>query len=351
VRKEVAALKRLFPALIGNEAMREQIGSRVLGDTLAHAYVIQGERGTGKRLFAHQLAAALSCERRGESGGTLPCGECSFCRKLLEIGTPDLKTLSRGDAATIGIDAVRRMREDMYLSPTECEKKVYIIEDADTMTAAAQNALLIVLEEPPPDVLILLLCRDASLLLPTVRSRVQTLRMERFTREALDAYLSRDLVAARLRDTDPALYGAILSAASGAPGEAKRLLEKGEQNALIESRQTALEFLHALRGRAGFGDLLAVTGKLPTKRGECMEQLQLVMLAVRDMILYKRDASVEPVFFSSPEALEEESDAFSIRRLFLVWDILSEAIDALSENANLHVTLTTMSDALLSRRA
>lgn len=344
-------MKRLFPALTGNEALREQIGSRVLSDTLAHAYVVQGPRGTGKGLFARQLAAALSCERRGVDGVPLPCGECAFCRKLLEIGTPDLKILSRGDAATIGIDAVRRMREDMYLSPTECEKKVYIIEDADTMTAAAQNALLIVLEEPPPDVLILLLCRDASLLLPTVRSRVQTLRMELFSREEMDAYLAGDLVARRLRDTDPELFGAILSTAAGAPGVAKRLFETGEQNAMQESRRTVLDFLHALRGRAGFGELLAVTGKLPTKRTECIEQLQLVMLAVRDMILAKRGWDAEPLFFSSREALGEESDAFSIRRLFFVWDVLSEATEALSENANLHVTLTAMSDALLSRRA
>ncbi len=344
-------MKRLFPALVGNEAVREQIGSRVLSGTLAHAYVVQGPRGTGKRLFARQLAASLSCERRSESGVSLPCGECAFCRKLLDIGTPDLKILSRGDAATIGIDAVRRMREDMYLSPTECEKKVYIIEDADSMTAAAQNALLIVLEEPPPDVLILLLCRDASLLLPTVRSRVQTLRMECFSREEMEAYLARDLAAQRLRDTDPDLFGAILSAAAGAPGEAKRLLEKNEQNAMLDSRRTALGLLHALRGRAGFGDLLTVTDRLPTKRGECIEQLQLVMLAVRDMILYKRDATAELCFFSSREELDEESDAFSLRRLFAVWDVLTEAVEALSENANLHVTLTTMSDALFSRRA
>lgn len=343
-------MKELFPTLLGNAPMREQVGRRVLDGRIAHAYVIQGPRGTGKRLFSRLLAASLSCERRDEESVPLPCRQCEACRKILSVGTPDLKIYSRKDAATIGIDTVRRLREDMYLSPTECERKVYIIEDADTMTAAAQNALLIVLEEPPPDVLILLLCKDTSLLLPTVRSRVQILRMECFSRDALNDFLSKEIAAIRLRDTDPAAYDALLTAANGAPGEALRLLQKSEQQAMLDSRKTVTDLLHALGARAHFSELLAATSKLPTKRNECIDELHLLLLAVRDMILYKRDPAAELCFFPTPAAAEEESNAFSLRRLFSIYDVVLSTVTSLSENANLHVALTAMSDALLTHR-
>ena len=343
-------MKQLFPTLFRNTALAEQIGRRVLANTLAHAYVIAGPRGTGKRHFARLLAAAVSCEEQKKGDAPLPCGHCSLCRKILETGTPDLKILSRGDAATIGIDAVRKLREDVYLSPVECEKKVYIIEDADTMTAAAQNALLIVLEEPPADVLILLLCRDVSLLLPTVRSRVQTLRTESFPREELDAFLSREIAAKRLKESDPTTYDAILTAANGAPGEALRLLQKAEQTALSESRETALALLSALGARGGYSDLLSATAKLPTKRNECIEELNLFLLSVRDMILYKRDPNSELCFFPNRAAAEEMADAFSLRRLFSIWDVVFDTLTSLSENANLHVALSAMCDALLTNR-
>lgn len=339
-------MKELFPTLDRNTALAEQIGRRVLSDTLAHAYVIAGPRGTGKRHFARLLAAAVSCEERKKDGVPLPCGRCSFCRKILQVGTPDLKVLSRGDAATIGIDAVRKLREDIYLSPTECRRKVYIIEDADTMTAAAQNALLIVLEEPPADVLILLLCRDTTLLLPTVRSRVQTLRMESFPRNELDAFLSRELAAVRLKQSDADAYDALLTAANGAPGEALRLLQKAEQTALSESREAVLQILSALTARGSFSALLTAVAKLPTKRSECIEELNLLLLALRDMILYKRDPSSELCFFASRTAVEEMADTLSLRRLFAVWDVVFDTVTSLSENANVHVTLSAMCDAL-----
>lgn len=343
-------MKELFPTLLRNTALAKQIGHRVLSDTLAHAYVIAGPRGTGKRHFARLLAAAVSCEERERDGTPLPCGRCALCRKILQVGTPDLKVLSRGDAATIGIDAVRKLREDIYLSPTECRRKVYIIEDADTMTPAAQNALLIVLEEPPADVLILLLCRDTTLLLPTVRSRVQTLRMESFPREELDAFLSSELTAMRLKQSDPNAYDAILTAANGAPGEALRLLQKAEQTALSESREAVRDILSALSARGSYSELLGAVSKLPTKRNECIEELNLLLLALRDMILYKRDPSSELCFFANRASVEEMADTLSLRRLFAVWDVVFGAVTSLSENANLHVTLNAMCDDLITNR-
>jgi hypothetical protein len=123
-------------------------------------------------------------------------------------------------------------------------------------------------------------------------------------------------------------------------------LEKAEQTALLQQRETVTSLLAALGARGGFGELLGAVGKLPTKRAECVEELQLFLLAVRDMILYKRESACEMCFFASREALEEKADLFSLRRLFAIFDVVSGAINSLFENANLQVTLTAMCDAL-----
>ena len=104
--------------------------------------------------------------------------------------------------------------------------------------------------------------------------------------------------------------------------------------------------MRAIGARASFGELLATVGKLPTKRAECIAELEFVLLAVRDMILYKRDERCELCFFASREALEVQAEQFSLRRLFAVWDVLTRATSALSGNANLQLTLTAMCDEL-----
>ena len=133
------ALKEFFPTLWSNDGLRRQVGESILHGGSSHAYLIQGPSGTGKRLFAHSVAAALCCENQKDPSLPLPCGECRSCKRLLAGETPDLMILDRGEKATLGVDAIREMKEDIYLSPTELDRKIYIINEADKMTVNAQN--------------------------------------------------------------------------------------------------------------------------------------------------------------------------------------------------------------------
>ena len=90
---------------------------------------------------------------------------------------------------TMGVDVVRALRNDVSVVPNDLDFKIYIVEDAHTMTEQAQNALLVMLEEPPPNVFLLLLAESADAMLVTVRSRVRLYRMELFPTEEIDAYL------------------------------------------------------------------------------------------------------------------------------------------------------------------
>ncbi len=341
-------MKSFFPGLYENDRIKAQLGTRILQGRLAHAYLLQGPRGTGKRFFAHLLAAALSCESRDNENAPLPCGACPLCEKIMGDKTPDLLLVNRGENATIGIEVIRRMKEDIYLSPTECKKKVYVIEEAEKMTPAAQNALLIVLEEPPPDVVLLLLSEDASSLLPTVRSRVQTIHMSLFGENAMHRFLDGQSEAVRLRTTEPMRYQALLRAANGSPGRALMLLDPERQKELLAEREITFSLLGALHNRTDFETILKATTALSLKRAELCAELSSLLLAFRDLILLKRDGNAPLCFYETKENAEEKSEQISLRALIRLYEVTDTCIQELQRNGNVSVLLAAWRHDLLT---
>ena len=122
---------------------------------------------------AVELAAAAVCSGAGKR----PCGVCRDCRKALHGVHPDVITVGlplddKGRAKKeILVDQIRAMVSDAHILPNEADRKVYIVENADCMNLAAQNAALKLLEEPPAGVVIFLCAVNTRQLLPTVRSR------------------------------------------------------------------------------------------------------------------------------------------------------------------------------------
>ena len=142
-------------------------------ERIAHATIVTAESREEGLRCAGEMAAALVCQ----SEGPVPCGVCRACRKAREGIHPDIIRIRRPEdekgrpKKEIPVDLIRRMAADAQILPNESERKVYLIEDADSMNAAAQNAALKLLEEPPRGVFFLLCVSNPALLLPTVRSR------------------------------------------------------------------------------------------------------------------------------------------------------------------------------------
>ena len=145
---------------------------------LSHAYIIAARPDTGFEK-AQALAQAMLCS--GVGGGTKPCGLCRDCRKAAAGIHPDILVTGRQkddkgkEKREIYVEQVREIIASAPILPNEAEKKVYIIRDAGTMNAAAQNALLKILEEPPAFDAFILVADNAGQLLETVRSRCVTL--------------------------------------------------------------------------------------------------------------------------------------------------------------------------------
>lgn len=152
--------------LLGNDSIIEQLRVAAVQNKTAHAYLICGAPGMGKKTLAKEICRMVMCPQNG-------CGECRTCMKIEKGIHPDIKVLvGEGKSGQIKVDMIRELRKDAYIRPGEAEKKVYIIDGAQMMNPDAQNAFLKVLEEPPEAVMFLLLCTAPDMLLQTVLSRV-----------------------------------------------------------------------------------------------------------------------------------------------------------------------------------
>lgn len=337
-------MREYFPEMIGNDGLCARIGQEIAHHRLSHAYLLVGPAGSGKSTFARQIAAALACEAHD---GPMPCGECAPCRAVLAEQDPDVITVSRGDRVTLGVEQLRGVLADLYVAPHWHEDKVYLIEDAETMTSQAQNALLKALEEPPRHVRFLLLTADEGAMLETIRSRAPILRMGYIPPEQMKEYLIRhDRRGAALAEEDPEAFSAIALAADGCIGAAQILLDARRRKPIMQKRESAEEFLSLCVSRHTAHDALAVLAAVPPKREEAVALLELVSLGVRDLLACKRAPGARLCFFADETRAEQMTEQISMSALLRLADAVAEAIIALERNANQRITLLTLAQTV-----
>lgn len=157
--------------LIGEE-MRQRMENTL--SRMSHAYIISGPSESGTYAFTECLASACVCTGEGDK----PCGVCSGCRKVKGDIHPDVIRISVLEGKReITVEQIRQLRAAAYIRPNEAHRKVFIIENAQAMNDNAQNALLKVLEDGPSYLSFLLLVENPQQLLPTIRSRCETLTL------------------------------------------------------------------------------------------------------------------------------------------------------------------------------
>ena len=329
-------MAQIFPDLYGNTATKERLGRLIASDRFPHALIISGPVGSGRRTLARAIAAALVCE----GGENTPCGVCENCRRVKEGIFPDLHIVAPDEGKSlIPVAKIREMRTEMSLSAVEAGRRIFIIEDADAMNTAAQNALLISLEEPPDGVFILLITESEEALLTTVKSRAQTVRTELFETDRLWRYLNRNKKFATRAEKTPDRAEALIEGAHGCIGAALALLEGGGLSDILKRREAVDTVVAALCER-GTLPLYDAIHALPSgKREELCEVLALLSEALRDLILLKREPNAPLLYYTDREAALALMERIGIRLLFALSDAAAEAIDDLSKNANVPIVL------------
>ena len=337
-------MREYFSRLLGNRETAGRLGRAIEDGVLSHAFLIGGPSGSGKSTLATELARAVNCESRTATT-PLPCGECSTCKRILEGNFPDVKILTKpNDRATLGVDPIKDMREDMFLSSTEASVKVYIIDDAECMTVEAQNALLKVLEEPPRNVMIILLARECDKILSTIKSRTQYIAMSRFDEDEMRTILPRiSADAEALRRENAERFNSVIMSADGRLGEAIRLCDRRMSEECDAERAQVVRLLTALRSGASRSELYTAVNTLQTtNRSELIFSIERIISALRDLITVQTDPEVRLLFFTSRADAISLSRDIGIKRSLAAYDALCEAHGLCTKNANVNGTLTNL---------
>ena len=181
-----------FKDVVGHKNIIKYIESAVQADAVSHAYILNGERGSGKKLLANLFAMSLQCQDRDENGEA--CGKCQSCKQALHGNQPDIIRVSHEKPTTISVDDIRQqVNNDIVIKPYSSKYKIYIIPEADLMSVQAQNALLKTIEEPPEYAVIMLLTENAEVLLPTIRSRCVMMKLRNIKDQLVKKYLMEQM--------------------------------------------------------------------------------------------------------------------------------------------------------------
>ena len=330
-----------FSNIIENEETKQRLGKAILENAFPHAFIIEGPRGSGKHTLVTTLAAALNCEKR--SAARFPCMTCNNCRRIFNRNFVDFGFRGRRDGkSSIGVEEIRALREDTYLSATESKYKIYAIEDADTITPQAQNALLKIFEEPPSGVIIFLLCENVQHLLSTIRSRAQAVRMQLLSDEAVKAALRSDPSYASYETGQSEAFTAAVKLAQGSIGRAKELLGEGLSAEITEARECALRIFSLLPPTKDKLPLYNAISALPQKRTDFSYTVRMVIDGLRDLIVSKYAEKMQLLFYTDSKDAEALAYKIGHARLLRFYDAFLAALEKCELNGNMNAVTTEL---------
>lgn len=251
---------------------------------LAHAYLLVGPSGSGKKLLAQWVALRLFCLSPVNSQPDLTCDEC---QRILSNNHPDL-VVAEPDGRQIKVDQIRHLKDEFSKSSVEGRQKVFIIEDAEKMTVNAANSLLKFIEEPGTDIYIFLLTTNKNAILPTIQSRTQVIELQPVSDE-----VGRELMTqAQIPDyLQPVIWGLTKSV-----DQAQELLENDWLSQVVKLLVPWVQKL-------ADGDWLAFvevqTKWIPLAIDRAHQQVifDLIMLVVRDLLFIKQGVATNLIHF------------------------------------------------------
>ncbi|MFO7576330.1 MAG: DNA polymerase III subunit delta' [Pelovirga sp.] len=314
-----------FSAIIGHTQQLELLRNCIASRRVAHAYLFAGPEGVGKRRIALAFAGGLLCET-----GT-GCGTCGACVKVAAATHPDL-LLVNADGATIKIEQVRSLQQQLVLRSFSGTYKICIIDKAERLTPEAANALLKTLEEPQPGTLLILVSSQPERLLPTIRSRCQQLPFARLPRTTLSAHLSTTL------QLDPAAATVLAALSDGSLSRA--LGEK--QELYLKKRPQWIQSLSALSAASTL-QTFAFAEQLRAEKDTLDDLLDIFSLFYRDLLLYQTGAaSADLVNQDLLPLIKEQSARLTRARLLKKIDAVTTARGHLARNVNSHLAMDFM---------
>lgn len=318
----------LFEGLIGNEDIKSTLGNSIINSEFLHAYIIEGAYGTGK----HTIARLASCNIICKDKNCTDSHKCDMCQKILNDNCTDVRFFD-----AFKVDDIRKIKETLYESPTECEYKIYILNNVEKMNIKAQNALLISLEEPPKNVIFFLLCTDATVLLETIRSRAQILRTKPLSSLEIKNYLSKSNIPLPGEDK----LDEIILSSCGSLGYVLDMLNEKSADILIKDRERAKDFSLSLLANDN-STVTLISSMFSMTREKLKELFSLSLVVLRDLAVVKKSKDAPLCFFTSSREAQNLASRHTLQKILYTYSMVENGIEGLNINANVPNTLVSL---------
>lgn len=314
----------LFEQIIGQEQPKMIFRNAISEGRFAHAYLLHGMPGVGKKSLAMALAANLFCPDRTIDA----CGVCPVCRRVEQKKHPDFFIIEPS-GNNIKIEQIREIQKKVQLKPYEGTIKVFLLTNSESMTREASNCLLKMLEEPPADTVFLLTATNLYSLMPTIISRCQTIPVGKASHEEIEQLLqSQGLEAEKAK-----LYASL---SDGIPGVALELAfsERGQ-----EIRRIAFEFEKVISTK-DVNELIKIAEEMEKKK-ELPEVIDQITLWYRDRLIWNQTGDKQLIvnmdMFEQLGSLSDDKE-----KLINGIEYLLEAKSSITQNVNTRLVLEVL---------
>ncbi len=316
-----------FADIIGQEQIKEHLQNAIANNKVSHAYIINGERSSGKEFIARIFAMTLQCEK----GGTDPCGECHSCKQALGHNQPDIIYISHEKPGSIGVEDIRaQINNDIGIKPYSSPRKIYIMNEGEKMTAQAQNALLKTLEEPPEYAVILILTDNVEAFLPTIISRCVVLNMKPVADSLVKNYLMADL---HVPDYQANICVAF---ARGNIGKAKLLASSEEFEKVKDEAVTLVKYINDME----INEIVKEIKKISEYKLDVNDYLDILSVWYRDVLMFKATKDVNGLIFKDEiQQIRRMADRSTYEGIETIVDALQKAKRRLDANVNFDLTM------------
>ncbi len=317
-----------FENIKGNNLIIKGLQNAIKYNKVSHSYIFNGDHGMGKKTLAKTFAKTLLCEK----GGINPCNECISCKTFETNNNPDIIYV-KSDNSSIGTSLVKeQINNVIQIKPYKYKYKIIIIDNADTMTVSAQNAILKTIEEPPFYGVFLFLVNNINNLLPTILSRCVTYNLTYIKDDYLKDYLIHNT------DINKDLLDFYCAYSNGNIGHALQLLNDKE---FINMRNTTINMISNL-DNWGVEDIYKNIKILEQYKDNIDQILDIIILWYRDVIMFKINNRESIYQRDKLELLKISALNLSLTKLILRIDEVAKAKHNLSINANFQLNMEVM---------
>lgn len=300
----------------------QQFQQKLKNHKLAHAYLFEGARGTGKKDLALWIAASLYCLNPHEGQ---PCGECRNCSRIFESNHPDVVEVEP-DGLSIKVDQIRYLKSEFSKSGMESTQKVFIITDVEKMTAGAANSLLKFLEEPSGNMTAFLLTSAKQRIIPTILSRCQLVHFSPLPQEVLKKELRDKGVSEK--------HAALLVHLTN---DVPTAIEMSEDEWFIDAYQMIWNWFAKIAKGDKQSFVFVQTNLMNhfKERRQYQMVLELLLLLYRDALKLAYEADIEQLAFPShQEKLRQYAQQKQPRKLIASIEMILNSQKKMESNVN-----------------